>query len=540
MGLDHLKAAHFILQVAVILLAAKGAGLFFRRCLKQPTVLGEILAGVIIGPFALGGISLPWMGPFFPLPAHPERLAVSYELYSLTLVGSVVLLFTAGLETDLGLFLRYSGAGLATAFGGAITAFCLGDAVAVWLGMARSYVSPEALCMGSISLATSVGLTVAVLSEMRRLDTPEGATILSAAVIDDVIGIVVLAVVISLVSVERAGELKSGGRLAHVAWVIGKAVLFWFVAIAGGILASRPIRVFLRAFGGSGAMSTVGLALALFLSALAEKFGLALIIGAYTMGLALSRLDMAHEIRRRMTPLYEFLVPLFFCVSGMMVDVRSFGGVLGFALIYTVVAIVAKLVGCGLCAGAFGFNLRGQLRIGLGMTPRQEVALIVAGVALARGAISNDLYGAGIFMTLAATLVTPPALARAFRGPSGLRREKRRPLRELARFRIELPSPEVAELVAERMAKAFQAEEFYAHIREGVGLYEMRKADIVIFMQRREKALEFATDPTQLQYARFVVLEEMLELNEVFRVASRSLEMDALRRSLLAQPERPE
>lgn len=526
----HLNAAHFILQVAVILLAAKSAGLLCQRYLGQPSVLGEVLAGVFIGPFALGGLHIPGLGPLFPLvSAAAGEVAVPPELYMLTLIGSVVLLFTAGLETDLGMFLRYSGAGFATAFGGAVTAFLLGDAISVWLGMAKGYLSPAALCMGSISLATSVGLTAAVLSEMRKLDTPEGATILSAAVIDDVIGIVVLAVVVNIIS--RSGKAISNLALG---WVVAKAGLFWVVTMSAGILARRQLRAFLHTFGRGGAMSTIALAMALFLSALAEEFGLALIIGAYTMGLALSRLDMAHEIRRRMTPLYEFLVPVFFCVSGMMVNVRAFGGVIGFAAIYTIVAIVAKVLGCGFASAPFGFNLRGQMRIGLGMTPRQEVALIVASVALARGAISNQLYGAGIFMTLAATLFTPPALTWAFRGPSGVTARTGRPEEEPARFRIQLPTPEVAEHVADRLAKAFLAEDFFVHVHEGVGLYELRKGDIIIRMQREGNEIEFRCGPDQIQYARFIVFEEMVSLHDVFRDASQSLEMEEMRRNLLA------
>lgn len=302
--------------------------------------------------------------------------------------------------------------------------------------------------------------------------------------------------------------------------------------MAAGILGRRYIRRFLRAFGSGGAMSTVALAMALFLAAMAEEFGLAFIIGAYTMGLALSRLDMTHEIQRRMTPLYEFLVPVFFCVSGMMVDVTSMGRMLGFGLVFAVAAVLAKLVGSGLGALPLGFNWRGALRIGFGMSPRQEVALIVAAIALAHGAISKDLYGAGVLMCLVATVVTPPALKASFNGASGLRREQKGRRKAMVRFRVELPGAEMADLVAIRMTRAFQQEEFFVHMREGAGLYEMRKDVITVFMHREDSVIEFSTAADSLQYARFIVLEEILALGDVFRDASRLVEMNDLKRSL--------
>ena len=530
------ESARFVLQVAVILLAAKSLGHVFRHTFKQPAVLGELVAGMIIGPFALGRIPIPAIGALFPHVA--DGLPISAELHALTLVGSVVLLFVAGLETDLDVFLRYSVVGLATAIGGAVVSFVAGAGLVVWLTPVESFFSPAALCMGAMALATSVGVTVAVLSELRKMDSPEGATILSAAVIDDVLGLIVLAIVVSLIGLQ--GVKGSGGaqmsiNTLHIVGVVAKAAVFWAGAMALGILGRRYIRAFLKSFGGRGAMSTIALALALFLAALAERFGLALIIGAYTMGLALSRLDMAHEIQRRMTPLHEFLVPIFFCVSGMMVDITNLGGMLLFGLVFAVVAVLAKLVGSGLGAWPLGFNWRGVMRIGFGMTPRQEVALIVATTALAKGALGRDLYSAGVLMCLVTTVVTPPALKFAFGPESGLRKEKKGRRRPMVQFQVNLPGPEVADLAASRMVRAFQQEEFYVHMREGAGFYEMRKDTSVVFMRRKEAVLEFSAVPADLQYVRFIVLEEILALGDIFRDASRLVEMHDLKRALLEQ-----
>ena len=522
---------HFILQVAVILLAAKTLGHLFSRYLKQPRVLGQLLAGMLIGPYALGGIAIPAFGPLFP--PNGELLPISGELHGLTLMGSIVLLFSAGLETDLDKFLRYSAAGVTTAIGGAIVSFALGDAVVVWFGMADSYLSPPALAMGTVALATSVGLTVAVLSEMRKLELPESATILSAAVIDDVLGLIALAVVLSLMAAGASGPAAfDWGKVGLVAL---KAGLFWVGTMALGILGARHIGGFLKSFGGHGAIATVALALAFFLAAMADKVGLALIIGAYTMGLSLSRLDMTRELQRRMAPVYELLVPIFFCTMGMMVDFGRFRSMLLVGVVYTGAAILGKLIGCGLGACPMGFNLRGALRIGLGMLPRQEVALVVAAVALTSGAIGNDLYSVIILMAFVTSVITPPVLKHVFGGRPGLRRAEKEPARPTARLHVKLSGPELAELAADRMARAFRQEEFFVNLRKEIPLYEMRKEEIAVFLRVEDATLEFSSHPDHLQYVRFIVLEEMIALGEVFREASEFMEMDALKRSLLTR-----
>ena len=409
--------------------------------------------------------------------------------------------------------------------------FVLGGAAVVWFGLADGLLSPAALMMATVTVATSVGITVAVLTEMHRLDSPEGATILSAAVIDDVIGLVLLAVAVTVVAA-RTGNDPSA-LWPKIVGVVVKAGIFWAAMMGVAILGSRYIGRFLKSFGQPGAVATVALALALFLAGLAEEFGLALIIGAYTMGLALSRLDMTHELQRRMAPIYELLVPVFFCVMGMMVDFRRLPGVIVFGGIYTVVAVAGKLIGCGVGAYALGFNLRGALRIGAGMSPRQEVALVVAGVALASGAIGGQLYSAAVLMAVVVTMLAPPALGYLFRGGSGLRKEEKETVRPRAKLEVKMPGPELAALVADRMARAFQQEEFYVHRREGVNLYEMLKDRMSVFLRVSDSTLEFSTQPDHLQYVRFIVLEEMIALGDVFREASQFAELDTLKRTLL-------
>lgn len=406
----------FVLQLGVIIVAAKVFGEVVERVFKQPGVLGELAAGIVIGPYALGGmIHLPGIhGALFALQEGAE-LPVSNELWAIAQVAAVVLLFMAGLETDLPSFLKYAGPATVIALGGVVLPFVLGAGATVWFGYADSYMSGAALFVGAIMVATSVGITARVLSDIKELDTPEGVTILGAAVVDDVLGIMVLAVVVGLA---RTGsfDMQSAG------WTFLKAGGFYVVFMAVGLAISKRIAAFLDWFNSRGATVGVAMALAFLAAAVAEMFGLAMIIGAYAMGLVLSDTKLKHYLEESLEGLYYVLVPVFFCVLGMLVNVPAMGAAIVFGLALSVLAILSKVVGCGLPALAVGFNKRGAWRIGIGMMPRGEVALIIAGVGMAEGLIDQKIFGVSILMTIVTTMLAPMILVPAFqRGGSGLK-----------------------------------------------------------------------------------------------------------------------
>ncbi len=414
--MEHTQEAvvRLVFQLAVILIAAKLGGELCERVFKMPAVLGELAVGILIGPFALGGIDFWRVGPMF---ARPEAAAgeafsaipVSWELWSIAQLGSVVLLFMAGLETDLKQFLRYARQATAVAAGGVVAPFAFGLVLTVLFGYAAGYGSDKSLFIGAIMTATSIGITVRVLADLRRLASPEGVTTLGAAVLDDVIGILVLTIVVGLAD---TGEFEA----TSIAWVIFKTLGFWVALTGIGILLSGHISDLLQRFKVSGASVALALAIALLAAGLAESFGLAMIIGAFSIGLALSGTDLAHNLDKPLRAIYAFLVPVFFVVMGMLVDVSALGGVLVFGAVITVAAVIGKVGGSGLPALLVGFNRRGAWRIGFGMLPRGEVALIMAGIGISRGILTADLYGVAILMTIVTTALAPPLLALSFRG----------------------------------------------------------------------------------------------------------------------------
>ena len=397
-------------QLAAILAAAKVGGEVFERYLRIPSVLGELTAGILIGPYALGGFEA-WGWSLFPEivgHGHADIIPVSDSLWALANVGSVVLLFAAGLETDLRQFLRYAGPATLVAIGGVVVPFAAGVALTVVFGFADGYTDPRALFMGAVMTATSIGITVRVLGDLRSLDTPEGVTTLAAAVLDDILGILILTVVIGI-------HMTGGFSAGSVAVVAGKTIGFWLILTGVGVaLAAHISRLFER-FRVAGAALVLALALAFSAAGLAESFGLAMIVGAFSIGLALSGTDLARRLEDPIQGVYNALVPVFFVVMGMLVDVTQLGGVWVFGLALSAAAVAGKVIGAGGPALGLRFNGLGAWRIGVGMMPRGEVALIMGGVAASQGLIGLDLFGAAIIMTILTTMIAPVLLARSFR-----------------------------------------------------------------------------------------------------------------------------
>lgn len=410
-----------LIQLSIILVAAKIAGELATRFLKVPTVLAELGVGVAIGPFALGGMSFFGVGPLFPLPlvdGKPSPIPVGNELYALAQIGSVVLLFAIGLETNLKQFIKYAGPATAVAIGGVGLPFALGVGATVLLGFdgGGGWASPQALFMGAIMTATSVGITARVLADLHRLEDPEGVTIIAAAVVDDILGILVLTVV---VGISTADDFTIG----TLGWISFKAIGFCVVLTVVAILLAPYLEKVLDNFSSTSALLCIPLALALLAAGLAEFFGLAFIIGAFSIGLALSTTRLGHLVEAAMLGVVDFLVPVFFVVMGMLVDVTALQSGLVFGLIISVLAVFSKVVGSGGPALVTGFNLRGSTRIGVGMMPRGEVALIIAGIGLSHGIIGQDLFGVSILMTVITTLIAPTLLVPLFRsGGSGVRK----------------------------------------------------------------------------------------------------------------------
>jgi len=509
------RMATLVFQIAVILLAA-WAGAAACKKLRLPIVLGELAAGVVIGPFLFGAIAFPG----FPdgLFALNGGFPVSYELYSFATVASIVLLFLIGLETDLNTFLRYSLAGSVIGIGGIAASFVLGDLAAVWFsssvfGIRYGFADPIPLFFGVIATATSVGLSATILTEKQKLDSPEGVTILSAAIIDDILGIILLAVIV--------GMIKSGGiHWAEAARIGGRAIGVWLIFMFLGLVFARQIGAGLKRFKEANTIVVMSFALALLVAGIFEKSGLAMIIGAYITGLSLSRTDLTYLIQANLSVLYRFFVPVFFCVMGMLIDIRVIfdSRILFFALTYALLAAAGKLFGCGLPALAFNFNLRGAGKIGAGMIMRGEVALIIAGIGLSSGILPSEAFSAAVLMTFLTILIAPPAFSRALDAEGEVLRKPAPKVSGKRRINYVFPNRETGELLLARIIVAFRNEGFFVNLLDiRRHLYGIRRDESFITMEFSPEEIVFTCREEDAAFIHTLFYEALAELQRVMR-----------------------
>lgn len=369
----------FLFLLIVILVGAKLVGELAER-IGQPAVLGELVAGVLVGGSVLGLVD-----------------PTLESIHLLAEIGVIILLFQIGLETDLRQLLKVGGASAVVAVVGVVVPFALGYGVAVALGIAQL----PSIVIGASLTATSVGITARVLSDLGRLQEPESQIVLGAAVIDDIVGLIILGVVGGLV----AGEAVTVGGVAKVT---GLAFGFIVVALIVGRMIVPPLFGLLARLGRSETVTAMALVLAFLLAYIADAAGSALIIGAFTAGLLLQPTPQAHSIDEGVYRLGHFFVPIFFVSVGASVDVRTFVqldvAAMGLALI--VVAVVGKFV-----AGYAPFWFRGKKNvIGVGMVPRGEVGLIFAQLGLTSGVLTVGQFSALTLMVIVTTFMAPPLL----------------------------------------------------------------------------------------------------------------------------------
>jgi Kef-type K+ transport system membrane component KefB len=371
---------HLLLVLATVFVATKALGELAVR-LKQPAVLGEIIAGVLLGGSALRILD----------PSDPVVQAMSE-------IGVIVLLFATGLHTEVKSLVKAGAAATAVAVTGVVLPMLAGYGVALALGATTL----QALVAGAAMCATSIGISARVLGDLGHLQSREGQVVLGAAVIDDIIGLIILAVVMAI----AAGSSMSAFDITRVA---GVAVGFVVVAILVGGPVATVGHSLVRRTKMSGALGLLALAFAFALSALADRIGSAMIVGAFAAGLVLDDRHDRHEIAKATEMVGNFFVPIFFASVGAMVNLGAMAN--GRSLLIGAALIVTGIIG-KVAAGWAPVWFRGnKLLIGVAMVPRGEVGLIFAQMGLASGAIDDGLFGAIMLMVLVTTLVTPPALA---------------------------------------------------------------------------------------------------------------------------------
>jgi Kef-type K+ transport system membrane component KefB len=382
--MEHITRILF--DLLVMFAAAKIMGELFER-IKQPAVIGEILAGILLGPYIFGLID----------PSQVETFKV-YQV--LAEIGVIILLFRIGLHTKVDEIIRVGPTSLVVAVLGVILPFLFG----YLFTLTAEHTTVEAMFIGAAMVATSVGITARVLADLGVLDSNVARVILGAAVIDDILGLLVLAVV--------TGAGKGAISYFTIGLVTLEAAGFIIFLIIIGKRLIPLVGPRLDFFKSKNAPFALAVLFCLGLSAVASYIHLAAIVGAFMAGMVLAELDIQFKLSLKFESLYDFLVPFFFVVMGTQVDLSVFTEVdlIQAALMLTIFAVLGKLIGCGL--GGITLGLKEASVVGVGMVPRGEVGMIVASIGLGMGVISTDLYAIVIFMVIVTTLLTPPILAK--------------------------------------------------------------------------------------------------------------------------------
>ncbi len=379
---EHHSPVELLPMLAAILIGAKLAGRLSQR-IGLPSVFGELVLGLVLGPSLLNLIR----------PNDPLALLAE--------VGVILLMFRAGLETDLVQMRQVGLAATIVALGGVLLPFGGGFALGRMFGMSDL----PALFVGAVLTATSVSISAEVLRELGHLRGKVGATILGAAVIDDVLGVLVLSLVLGLAG--KGDPLIAVGQMAvffPAAWFIGDRLL-------------PQLRKIEHLAGGQDTVLAILLGLVMLFAWAAEALGsVADITGAYLLGIVVARYtDEEHVVHHGSSALaYAFVVPVFFVNIGLEANVTSLGAAPLFTILMVLLAIVGKVVGCGVGALTMRMSPREALQIGIGMTARGEVALVMIAAGRAAGLVNDTLFTATIVMALVTTLITPPLLRLAF------------------------------------------------------------------------------------------------------------------------------
>ncbi len=378
-----MEAYEVLKDLAIIIFTAKFFGVLARKC-KAPQVVGQIIAGLLIGPCVLG-----WV-------------VQSDFITQMAEIGVVLLMFEVGLETDLKELVKTGPVALLIACAGVFIPLVLGALLYMGFYGFAPWGSEEfykAVFIGTIMTATSVSITVAALQELDKIKGKVGTTIVSAAIIDDVIGIIVLTFVIGFKSPD-----------SHPGMVILKTIIFFIIAIAGGAVTFKIFLVLDHRYPHTRRIPIVSLAFCFALSYVAEKyFGIADITGAYIAGIVLCNLSDNTYIERKVdVSSYMLFGPLFFASIGLKTNFDSMNSTLfAFCISFVIVALVAKIIGCGLAAKLCRYTFSDSLKIGVGMMTRGEVALIVAQKGLTAGLLTADYFMAVILLILFSSISTP-------------------------------------------------------------------------------------------------------------------------------------
>jgi Kef-type K+ transport system membrane component KefB len=372
----------FVLQLSILLVAAIVGGLLIKR-FGYPVALGELLVGILLGP------------SIFNLISDQATVSVFAEL------GAIILLFYIGLETEMNDLRKQLLPSLSVGVLGAIVPLVLCYYTALAFGISNN----EALFLGVVFTATSIGITIRLLKDMGKLNNPAGLTILGAGIVDDIVAVVLLSVVLSI--------LSGGVNALDIGLVVVKAIIFWAVIVLIG--SKVLVRTIDKVRLDDEYLILLLLAYGFLAAYISATIGLSAIVGAFAAGLPLStRQVKVKMVLEKTKSLYMFFVPIFFISIGTLINLNVFGEAAYLGLVITAMAFIGKIIGSFMAARMTRFSTRESLKIGISMTPRGEMGLIIASLGLTSGLISTGTYSVAVMAVILTTFIALPIIKRVY------------------------------------------------------------------------------------------------------------------------------
>jgi fructose-specific phosphotransferase system IIA component len=512
------EVTRLLLGLGVVILAAKGGGAVAKR-LGVPALLGEVTAGLALGPYALGSIALPSF-PNGLVPLAEGAFPVSLQLYGFAAVGAVVHVLQVGLDSDSGVFTRARRRGLPVALGSSLLSLIVGALVPI-LFFGLPLFDRRVIFFAALSVSTSLGIQARILHEHHKMATPEGVAVVSSSLMQDGFAIVFLAIALAVGGI----ELGRDGDADLMSTVLPVALMAVGALAGGGALAffgAPRLSAMFRDRLSPNLFAVVVVGITLLISALFEALGVASIIGAYIIGIAFSRTDMGDVLAEKVQPISDFFVPVLYVVMGMLVDWRVLFDLrillpgVGFALL----SGAAKIVGSGVPALMTGFNRLGALRVGLGTVCRGEVALIIASVGLALGDFSSEIFQIMVVMIVLSVALGAPALSASLRRPgSGTR--GRWGQRDTEVTKIDLPNEELSDLITDGLLRVAEEDGFFVHRLELAGkVYRLRRNEVYLTINRDPTSIRIVSDPRDTGIAKTLLYEVIVHVRDrVARIA---------------------
>lgn len=528
-------AVRFILQLGVLVLAAKIGGRLFHRW-RLPRVLGELGAGLLVGPYLLGGLALP----FFPDGLMSDAAGVfsaQGPVYGVLTLTLVVFFFLVGLDIDLQQLRRAKAGGIASGVGGFALCFVVTLAVLSKVAPAvagvkgGAWISPQALLIGTLVSVTSLGMLGRMLAERQRLESPAGNVALTAALTDNALGLFLLTVFSGAASAVAAGVAPSAGLLAGMAL---RALLgFGAIALCGFPIARYVNGLALRERNYTSAFA-VSAACLLIAGGVMGAMGLSVVGGAYMMGIAFSTTDLRHEIHERLDFVSIVLLPACFAALGMQVEPHLLADVpvaAGLALLVAC-AVLAKFVGGAIPAAWAGLNSVGCLRVGVASLPRGEITLAMAAVVLGTAGLPPGVLGAAVALTIITCACGPLLANLAFTGGgSGSRSNYTAP--DPVKIVFQFPSQQAATVMINRAVAMFEDDGFYAHrLNRHQVLYRISRESHVIHLHGREGEVTFECSERERPLINTLMLELSSGVEQSLRELQKPLDDVLLRKNM--------